>query len=709
MPANKNMIDSLHDQMPALFNTQQNTVWKALIGTVGESDQETLELIEAVRNQFFVKTASRPYLDRLGAANMVQRPRFIGMDDPTFRRFIPVMAYNPKQVKAIFDDLVDIFYNKESTTSYTSSILNEPFSLKDGWELEYEIDSYTKERIVFNESEFTNIGSASAIEVVSVINRQASGSYAIAFENAITKKVSIRIFTNTVGARGSVAITGGRANIAFQFDGFNTEAGFGTATEWQITKIGDSVTMTYTGNGEYPGIDQLEEGDVVIIDRAGNAGSFLITELDAVANYIKFNNLFATPETFTTSSSSIVRFMTPVKNNVFLKERRAIVWEVSPGEIVVEVPSSPPVVRRNRKGACHINGVVSEVISFSSSSANLTLVNPDKFPETGAQFYFIPQNEIQTLFPDTGDVNEFNFNSRLVSDMPIYTYSSRVGNLLQGITPELPTISSLNQFNLSSANRNSANLITVTTATPHNYSVGKYVIIENAVQGAGSGPSTNGTWQIKNILSNTQFQAYSFAGSSGARNSSGGTVRMEDAASSEIGGVVMLRSSIMQERTPGPYLWDESADFVLSSLTASLITSIKAGTTKKNIEIGPNSIPDAEGRLIFDFGTERQEGPVRYFYKPNSSIIALDPAYIFKKDHDYGSSVTMIRRRGGIQFQGLGSERAPYITDPSVATEILKDLMKKVKSVGIFLNFIVRYPAQYYSTIDVYSSGIDPG
>jgi len=71
--------------------------------------------------------------------------------------------------------------------------------------------------------------------------------------------------------------------------------------------------------------------------------------------------------------------------------------------------------------------------------------------------------------------------------------------------------------------------------------------------------------------------------------------------------------------------------------------------------------------------------------------------------------VTMIRRRGGIQFQGLGSERAPYITDPSVATEILKDLMKKVKSVGIFLNFIVRYPAQYYSTIDVYSSGIDPG
>jgi hypothetical protein len=56
-----------------------------------------------------------------------------------------------------------------------------------------------------------------------------------------------------------------------------------------------------------------------------------------------------------------------------------------------------------------------------------------------------------------------------------------------------------------------------------------------------------------------------------------------------------------------------------------------------------------------------------------------------------------------------GEQIAPYITDPAAAREVLKELMQRVKSVGIFINFLVRYPEQYYATIDVYKSGIDPG
>jgi hypothetical protein len=184
---------------------------------------------------------------------------------------------------------------------------------------------------------------------------------------------------------------------------------------------------------------------------------------------------------------------------------------------------------------------------------------------------------------------------------------------------------------------------------------------------------------------------------------------MERPASSTIGGLVILRSAQLDPRKIGPYLWSDNSDFVLSSLTASLIAPIKAGLTQKNIQVTANDIPSAEGQLIFDFGTERQEGPIRYFFKPSSSTLALDPSYVFKKDHSAGSAVTMIRRRGSIKFQGFGAEHAPYITDPAAAREVLKELMQRVKSVGIFLNFIIRYPVQYYSTVDVYSSGIDPG
>jgi hypothetical protein len=709
MPSSKDRIDSLHDHLPSVFNTRVNPTWSALIEAIGESDNESLQLIEAVREQFFIKTAKRPYLDRLGATNLVQRPRFIGMDDETFRRFIPVMAYNPKQVKLVLDDLLDLFFFKDATTSFAETTIFEPFSLKDGWELEYLVDSDVKERIIFKEEEFSNISSATALEIVSAINRQSTNSYAIAFENGITKEITIRLFTNTVGAKGYISITGGRASIGLQFDGYNKEAGQGVATEWQVEKIGDTVTMTFTGSGGSPKLETVSPGDVVIIDRIGNSGSFIIEAVDIVNNSITFKNLFATPETFTVSSVNDVKFISLVKNSVYLKDRRAIVWQVSPGEIVVELPPSPPVVRRNRKGASHINGATSDVISFNRSLSNMTIKTTKDFPTTGAQFYFIPDNEIQTFFPVEGDTTIFNYKSRLVSDMPIYSYSSRVGNLLQGITPSLPTEASLNQFSIGSANRDSNNTITVTTTLPHNYKVDNYVIIDGVTLGSGIGPTVNGTWKITEVVSSTQFKVYSFAGPAGARSSTGGTVRMEKAASSTIGGLVILRSAQSDPRRNGPYLWSDTSDFVLSSLTTNLTAPIKAGLTKKNIQVTPNDIPSAEGQLIFDFGTERQEGPVRYFQKPNDLLISIDPSYVFKKDHDFGSAVTMIRRRGAIRFQGFGAELAPYITDPAAAREVLKELMEQVKSVGIFLNFLVRYPVQYYSTVDVYSSGIDPG
>jgi len=709
MPLAKSRVDNIHDQMPALYDTRQNQNWKALIEAIGLSDQATIELIEAAREQFFIKTAKRPYLDRLGAASLVQRPRFVGMDDPTFRRFIPIMAYNPKQVKLILDDILDIFFFKDSTTSFISSSVVQPYSIKSGWELEYEIDSYIKERIEFKESDFIDINNISAAEIVAAINRQASNSYAIAFENSITKQTNVRIFTNTVGAKGSVQITGGRANIALQFDGFNTESGYGGNTEWEINKIGNTVTMTYTGVGNSPKIENLSIGDIVIITKPSNVGSFIIKKVDVASNSFTFENLFATDEVFTQSTDDDVKFFIPFKANVYLRERRAVVWEVRPGEVIIEIPPSPPVVKRNRKGAAHINGIESLVTSFNRLSSNMVIEKPDRFPIDGGNFYFIPENEIQTYFPNDGDTTYFHYSSRLSSDMPVYSYVSRVGNLLQGITPSLPLESSDNRFNLTSANRDSSNTITVTTTIPHNYKVGQSAVIEDAVLGAGIGADVNGAWKITSIISATQFTAYSFGGSSGTRLSTAGTVRVEKPATSTDAGLVILRSAQMDPTRLGPYVWDQNSDFVLSSLTASLISNIKAGSTQKNIQLTPNDIPNEQGQLIFDFGTERQEGPVRYLFKPSSSALALDPSYVFKNNHDIGSSVTMIRRRGGVDFDGFGSERAPYITDPSAARETLKELVEQVKSVGIFVNFLVRYPIQYYATIDVYRSGIDPG
>src|ERR1035437_2804484 len=127
---NLTKIDQLHNIMPAHFNTRTNRNWNALITAIGQSDQNLANLIVAVKDQFFIKTASTPYLDNLAANDGVSRPSGVGMNDPTFKKFILIMAYQPKQVKLIIDQLLNIFFAKETTTAFVKSNQAQPFVLE---------------------------------------------------------------------------------------------------------------------------------------------------------------------------------------------------------------------------------------------------------------------------------------------------------------------------------------------------------------------------------------------------------------------------------------------------------------------------------------------------------------------------------------------------------------------------------------------------
>lgn len=681
-----------------MFNTENNPIWKALVEAIGESDQDIADLVENVRKQFFVKTASRPYLDRLGAQSQVQRPRFVGMSDPDFREFIPIMSYQPKQVKLVFDKLLDLFFMKDATTSFIQTTNYAPFVLEDGWTLEYIVDAHNEERVEFRASEFTNITAATADEIVAAINRQTRYSYAIAYDDSLTKRTYIRIFTNTIGSKGSVSLTGGLSNIGLQFNGFNTLAGLGTNTEWNVVKVGDTVTFTYV-SGDDPGLTHVQAGDIVLIDMALNRGSFVIKSVDLASQSFSFENKFATAGNYTQTSNTDLRFMEAYVANVWRRERRAITWEVSPGEIVVELPPSPPIVKRLRKGASHINGNI-QVMSSRDSDSSLTIVDASDFPSSG-KFLIKRQERISTEYNDASTSN-FDHFGRLISDQPVYSYTGKSGNQLTGITPDLPAIAGFNKVNMVSATR-SANYATVVTSTDHNLSVGEYAIIDGSTDALVL--PLDGTWKVTEITDSTTFKVLS-PGDDGV--ATGGTVRIERLGLSPDNTQILLRTSKLEPTMPGPYMWDTEAPYVLSSYTTNLTTAIPAGTTARNIQVDANDIPDAEGRLVFSFGTEREEGPVRYFFKPSSTAISIDPAYIFQYSHSAGDAVTMIRRRGGIQFSGLGTERGAYITDPAAAREVLQELMEEIKSVGVFLNFLIRYPEQYYATVDVYRSGVDP-
>lgn len=700
---NKTKIDRIHDEMPKFFKTRANPNWKALIEALGESDENLSQLIEEVRKQFFVKTASRPYIDRLGSNFKISRPRFIGMDDPTFRNYIPVLAYQPKQVKLVLDQLLDIFFFKQTTTAFTQSIAYEPYRLLDGWELEYLIDQINLESIKFKDEEFVDINNATAEEIASVINRQASHSFAVVFDDRIRKRKFVRIFTNTVGSKGSVQVLGGRANIALQFIGFNDIAGSESNTQWTVTKVGDTVTFQHVG-GSSPNLDKIQVGDVVIISIPNNEGSFVVENIDLANSSFSFTNLFATAGSYDhslLSPDAKVRFETPEKIVVYTQNTRSIVWEVSPGEIIVEMPASPPVVKRSLIGSAHINGVTDSMVNRVSDTS-LEITDASEWP-VGGQFVLQELDEIQTHISTISEdeIVSKSLNTRF-NKSQLYTYTSKSGNILSGITPNLPAASGIFEANIVSATR-TGDTVTVITTTAHGFVLGENVKLD----GVSPDPDNtlNKTFEVDTIISPTSFTVKS---SGVAVVGTGGVARVERIGVANSGSLLYLTTAQINSGIYGPYMWSSDAPYVISSLTSNIQTDIKAGNNVRTIQISPtNNIPNTEGFVIFDFGTEREEGPVRYLYKPTTNSMQLDPAYVFKSNHDIGSSITVIRRKGAHVMSGLGTEYPAYITDPAVAREILQDLMRQVKSVGIFIEFLVRYPQQVYSTLDVYRSN-DP-
>jgi hypothetical protein len=760
----KGKIAQIHDLLPKHLNSKNNTNWSALVDALGEADQNTANLVAEVRKQFFVKTASRPYLDRLAANSKIARPRLVGMDDPSFRQYIPVLSYQPKQVKLIIDQLLDIFFFKESTTAFINSQVASPFNFSDGWELELKVDEQFTDFIIFKTSDFTDINNATADEIVAAINRQAKYFYATTYYDSISKNTYIRMFTKTVGSKGSLRIIGGRANIALHLNGYISSAGNGSNTEWTVTKVGDEVTFAHTA-GTSPNIDQLIKGDIFVIDLIGNLGSFEITNVDLVNSSITFINLFATPGVFTQTLAEDTKFIRPQKFVAYLNPKRAMTWETSPSEVVVEMPTSPPVVKRSLRGSSHINGAFSQMVNYDSATS-LTVADAFQFPESGS-FFLEKINEIKEhiITPSEDIVISKTSNSRMQYNIDRYDYTSRVvltttgdinidimqitnlasvvglaagqqikmsgiptyariesvvgntvnisvaatatvigqtvkfmGNQLTGITPNLPTLASLNEFSLSSLVR-SGNIVTGTTSSTHGYVIGENVTISNTSGGIGM---WNGTYTLISANNNT------FTYNQIESNSSAtilGTSRVSRIGLCNNGSKIMITDNITNDisRISGSYMWDLAANFVLSSNKGATTDSIQAGKIVRLLNLSSNTIPSDGGYLVFDYGRNNQEGPVRFLYKPTDNTIAIDPSYTFKYNHLIGAGVVAINHKGPHVMSGKGTEYSAYITDPSEARAILQELIRSVKSAGIFVNFLVRYPDQLYGTLDIYN------
>jgi hypothetical protein len=168
---------------------------------------------------------------------------------------------------------------------------------------------------------------------------------------------------------------------------------------------------------------------------------------------------------------------------------------------------------------------------------------------------------------------------------------------------------------------------------------------------------------------------------------------------------------------PGPGNWKGSflfnpdgsfGTFTVSSQRATLQQDLFKGEIYTSILVDDNSNFEASsGELIFGFGTENQEVPVRFRGIPNSSTILIDPSYTFTKDHPTGTVVNVLRSQTPYVPERSGEDLAVYLTSPSGAREIVEEILQTLKAAGIVIRFVVLAPEYKYILDNPYISEDD--
>lgn len=148
--------------------------------------------------------------------------------------------------------------------------------------------------------------------------------------------------------------------------------------------------------------------------------------------------------------------------------------------------------------------------------------------------------------------------------------------------------------------------------------------------------------------------------------------------------------------------------FTISGQQSKLQQALTKGQIYTSIAVDNNSsFEDKSGNLIFGFGMNNQEGPVKFRGIPNQNTILIDPGYVFKYDHGINSSVNVITDQKPYTPLKNGKDLAVYLTSPSGAREVVQTILASLAAAGVIVKFKVLAPTYKYLVDNPYISEDD--
>jgi hypothetical protein len=148
----------------------------------------------------------------------------------------------------------------------------------------------------------------------------------------------------------------------------------------------------------------------------------------------------------------------------------------------------------------------------------------------------------------------------------------------------------------------------------------------------------------------------------------------------------------LQPNQQGPYVYDTAQPFVVSSVNTTLTQSLNGASPKVVDVVDSSSFPNQIGYLIFDYGTENQEGPVPYLGTPSSNTLLISPSYTIQNEHAVGSSVFFVASKAAEVPSPVGLDYGFYITDVASGRAYAQSLIESIAATGINIVFTIKYP-----------------
>ncbi len=273
-------------------------------------------------------------------------------------------------------------------------------------------------RVEFKANDFANIATAKAIEIASIISREAVKGgytlYATDYLDAAAGKTYLQLFSGTKGPKSAISIVGGSAQNIFRFPTLKSTTQI-AGTQFTVTIEGGSVRYTWSGGAD-PSLQNIDVGDYVNFKFTPfpfeQSGSFIVTKVvpDVVSSgYFEINNpIVQTGGVVVLADSDDLRAFAPKRNTLNDLTRFATLYEVNPYEVVVYLPATTKIVKRQLIGGwhAHVNSADKSFIgsymynpkSGFSISKDSVISNEDI--NAGQVYTVIQATSPTTAFPD---------------------------------------------------------------------------------------------------------------------------------------------------------------------------------------------------------------------------------------------------------------------------------------------------------------------